>query len=56
MKEGLTNALFAVAIVLQLIAYYSVYTTDGFFTGKTAIMTVFPPYAWYEALKFVGLF
>ena len=45
-------------IGVQFIAYYSVYSEKGFFGsyGDIFWMTLFPPYAWYVAAEFVGIF
>ena len=55
----MANLLFLL-LIPQFIGYYAVYIEHGILSlatiGEIFIMTLFPPYAWYTAAKFLELF
>ena len=59
-KDAVGSVVVLVAVIIQFIAYWSVYEKSGFFSGETfaeiGMMTIFPPYAWWTAAKYLGVF
>ena len=60
MKEIVGITFGIIALIAQFIAYWAVYDEHGFFSltsvWEISIMTLFPPYAWWTAAKFLEVF